>query len=52
MSRKTNRSTNNAEDIYFACECIRDDSGIHFVCPKCGKYHDDDFEALVCCISK
>lgn len=30
--------------------CICDDAGIHYPCSKCGKYHDDELDALTCCL--
>ncbi len=41
---------NNEEDFYVATECICDDDGVHYICPSCGKYHDSDFAALICCL--
>ena len=51
MLNKIKKSEDATEEIYYACECICDDNGIHFVCSTCGKYYDDDFDALMCCIS-
>ncbi len=30
--------------------CICDDSGVHYPCPICGKHHNDELEAELCCI--
>lgn len=30
--------------------CICDDTGVHYPCPICGKYYDDELEAILCCL--
>lgn len=30
--------------------CICDDVGIHYPCPTCGKYYNDEIDALICCL--
>lgn len=41
----------NNEEEYVGCgEIVCDDDGIHYVCPTCGKYHESDLDALLCCV--
>jgi hypothetical protein len=42
----------NEEELYIASECICDDDGVHYICDKCGKYHDTDLDAVMCCLEK
>ena len=32
--------------------CTCDESGVHYPCPTCGKLHDDELEALLCCLEE
>ena len=32
-------------------EYIVDNTGLHYVCPKCGKQYDDELDFLLCCLS-
>jgi hypothetical protein len=40
----------NEEELYVASECIYDDDGVHYICSKCGKYHNTDLDATMCCL--
>jgi hypothetical protein len=40
----------NEEELYIASECICDDDGVHYICSKCGKYHDTDLDTVMCCL--
>lgn len=30
--------------------CICNDTGVHYPCSTCGKYYDNEIDALICCI--
>lgn len=30
--------------------CICDENGVHYPCYICGTYHDDEIDALLCCL--
>ena len=42
-------SSNNNEA---SSVCICDDTGIHYPCPTCGKYYDDELESTLCCLEQ
>lgn len=43
-----NKIKQTEEEPYVATECICDDTGVHYLCPHCGRQYDDDLEALFC----
>ena len=30
--------------------CICDENGVHYPCSICGKYYDDELDAVLCCM--
>lgn len=45
MNKNQNNQNNNSTAV-----CIYDENGIHYPCSTCGKYYDDDLDALLCCL--
>ena len=38
----------NTQNTPTICTC--DDNGIHYLCEACEKYHDNELDALFCCL--
>ena len=45
MSVEENKNQDNSITV-----CICDENGVHYPCPTCGKYYDDELDALFCCL--